>query len=148
MTSRDFMQEALILVKKAATLGEVPVGAVVVKNGEIIGRGYNTRETESSILGHAEINAIGEATAHIGDWRPDDCDLYVTLEPCPMCAGAIINARINRVFFGAYDKVMGSFQSVADFSTMGYPNPPEIHGGILEAECKQLLGDFFEALRK
>ncbi len=148
MSSRDYMVEAIALATKAADLGEVPVGAVVVKNGEIIGRGYNTRETEKSILGHAEINAIREATAHIGDWRLEGCDLYVTLEPCPMCAGAIINARIDRVFFGAYDSVMGSFQSVADFSVLGYPNSPEIHGGILETDCKQLLEDFFEALRK
>ena len=148
MSSRDYMLEAIALATKAADFGEVPVGAVVVKNGEIIGRGYNTRETEKSILGHAEINAIREATVHIGDWRLEGCDLYVTLEPCPMCAGAIINARIGRVFFGAYDSVMGSFQSVADFSVLGYPNSPEIHGGILETDCKQLLEDFFETLRK
>ena len=148
MKNQDYMLEAIALAKKAARLGEVPVGAVVVKNGEIIGRGYNTRETENSILGHAEINAINEATKTLGDWRLDGCDLYVTLEPCPMCAGAIINARIGRVFFGAYDNVMGYFQSVADFSVMGYPNSPEIHGGILEADCKQLLTEFFEVLRK
>lgn len=148
MKNQDYMLEAIALAKKAAQLGEIPVGAVVVKNGEIIGRGYNTRETENSILGHAEINAINEATKTLGDWRLDGCDLYATLEPCPMCAGAIINARIGRVFFGAYDNVMGSFQSVADLSVMGYPNAPEIHGGILEADCKQLLTEFFEVLRK
>ncbi len=148
MRSHDFMREAMSLAKKAQTMGEVPVGAVVVKNGEIIGRGYNTREKENSILGHAEINAINEAVKNIGDWRLEGCDLYVTLEPCPMCAGAIINARIGRVFFGAYDSVMGSFQSVADLSALGYPNSPEIHGGILEDECKKLLQSFFEELRK
>ena len=148
MRSQDFMREAMALADKAAEMGEVPVGAVVVKNGEIIGRGYNTRETENSILGHAEINAINEASKALGDWRLDGCDLYVTLEPCPMCAGAIINARIGRVFFGAYDNVMGSFQSVADFSALGYPNSPEIHGGILEKECKEKLTDFFDSIRK
>lgn len=148
MRSHFFMREAIALAEKAARHHEVPVGAVVVKNGEIIGRGYNTRETEKSILGHAEINAIKEAAKHLGDWRLDGCDIYVTLEPCPMCAGAIINARINRVFFGAYDNVMGSFQSVADLSAVGYPNSPEIHGGILEDECKELLQKFFIDKRK
>lgn len=148
MRSHDFMREAITEAKKAATLGEVPVGAVVVKKDEIIGRGYNTRETENSILGHAELNAINDATNRIGDWRLEGCDIYVTLEPCPMCAGAIINARIGRVFFGAYDNVMGSFQSVADLSALGYPTSPEIHGGILENECKQILTSFFGDLRK
>lgn len=147
MNRSNFMLVAITQAKKAAALGEVPVGAVVVKNGEIIGSGHNTRETENSVVGHAEINAITEAAKNLGDWRLDGCDLYVTLEPCPMCAGAIINARIGRVFFGAYDNVMGSFQSVADFSVLGYPNSPEIHGGILETECKELLQKFFKNKR-
>ena len=147
MKSHEFMKEAIAEAKKASALGEVPVGAVVVKDGKIIGRGYNTRETENSISGHAELNAINNATEYIGDWRLDGCDIYVTLEPCPMCAGAIINARLGRVFFGAYDSVMGSFQSVADLSVLGYPNSPEIHGGILEEDCKELLRNFFADLR-
>lgn len=147
MESHVFMQKAIALAEKAAACGEIPVGAVVVKGGRVIGRGYNTRESENSVTGHAEINAITEATKHLGDWRLDGCDLYVTLEPCPMCAGALINARISRVFFGAYDNVMGSFQSVADFSVLGYPNSPEIHGGILETECKELLQKFFKNKR-
>ncbi len=147
MESHVFMKEAITLAEKAAACGEIPVGAVVVKGGKVIGRGYNTRESENSVTGHAEINAITEATKHLGDWRLDGCDLYVTLEPCPMCAGALINARISRVFFGAYDNVMGSFQSVADFSVLGYPNSPEIHGGILETECKELLQKFFKNKR-
>ena len=148
MTSKDFMLEALALAREAAQKGEVPVGAVVVKKGEIIGRGFNTRETENSVLGHAEINAISDAAKTLGNWRLDGCDIYVTLEPCPMCAGAIINARLGRVFFGAYDNVMGSFDSVTDFSVLGYPNSPEVHGGILEEECRALLTNFFENLRK
>lgn len=148
MTSKDFMLEALALAREAAQKGEVPVGAVVVKKGEIIGRGFNTRETENSVLGHAEINAISDAAKTLGNWRLDGCDIYVTLEPCPMCAGAIINARLGRVFFGAYDNVMGSFDSVTDFSVLGYPNFPEVHGGILEEECRVLLTNFFENLRK
>ena len=148
MTDRDFMTLAIEQAKIAASELEVPVGAVIVRNGEVVSLGRNRREKGRNALAHAELEAIDLACKKLGGWRLWECEMFVTLEPCPMCAGAIINARINRVFFGAYDKVMGSFQSVADFSTMGYPNPPEIHGGILEAECKQLLGDFFEALRK
>ena len=141
------MKVALENAKKAAEIGEVPVGAVVVKDGKIIGSGFNTRETENSVLGHAEINAIEEAAKKIGDWRLEGCDIFVTLEPCPMCAGAIINARFDRVFFGAYDSALGSFGSVADFSALGYPNSPEIHGGIIETECAALLSQFFKNKR-
>ena len=147
MKSHEFMREALALAKKAAEMGEVPVGAVVVSKGEIIGRGYNRRETLASPLSHAEIAAISEAAKSLGSWRLTDCDLYVTLEPCPMCAGAAINARISRVFFGAYDNKAGSFGSLIDLSTVKYNHSPEIHGGILEDECKELLKNFFETLR-
>ncbi len=147
MKNVDFMKIALENAQKAAKNGEVPVGAVVVKGGKIIGSGHNSRETENSILGHAEINAIEEAAKVLGNWRLEGCDIFVTLEPCPMCAGAIINARLDRVFFGAYDSAMGSFGSVADFSALGYPNSPEIHGGIMETECAALLSEFFKKKR-
>ena len=140
---KEAIKEALI----AKQQGEVPVGAVVVKNGEIVGRGYNKRENLLSPLAHAEIEAIHEAAKNLGSWRLTDCDLYVTLEPCPMCAGAIINARISRVFYGAYDSKAGSFGSLCDLSVIKYNSVPEIHGGILEDECKEILSNFFESLR-
>ena len=147
MKATDFMKSALLLGERAAKEGEVPVGAVVVRNGEIIGKGFNKRETRNSPIGHAEIEAIEQAAANLGDWRLKGCDIYVTLEPCPMCAGAIINARIDRVFFGAYDSTSGSFGSVADFSVLGYEYSPEVHGGIMEKECAKLLADFFSKKR-
>ena len=144
------MNNALELAKKAAALGEVPIGAVVVKNGEIIGEGYNLRETNGSILAHAEIMALESAAKKLGDWRLDDCELYVTLEPCPMCAGAIINARIAEVVFGAFDKRMGSAsgESVVNLFSCGYDHKPQVFGGIREEECAKILGDFFKDLRK
>ena len=142
-----FMKEALALAEKAKREGEVPVGAVVVKGDEIIGRGYNKRETLLSPLAHAEIEAIHEAAKTLGSWRLTDCDLYVTLEPCPMCAGAIINSRISRVFYGAYDNKAGSFGTLCDLTLFKYNSTPEIHGGILEDECKEILQSFFENLR-
>ena len=147
MKAAEFMKSALSLGKRAAVEGEVPVGAVVVKGGEIVGRGFNKRETHNSPIGHAEIEAIHNAAKNLGDWRLNGCDIYVTLEPCPMCAGAIINARIDRVFFGAYDSTSGSFGSVADFSVLGYEYSPEVHGGIMEKECAKLLSDFFSEKR-
>lgn len=146
----DFMNNALELAKKAAALGEVPIGAVVVKNGEIIGEGYNLRETNGSILAHAEIMALESAAKKLGDWRLDGCELYVTLEPCPMCAGAIINARIAEVVFGAFDKRMGSAsgESVVNLFSCGYDHKPQVFGGIREEECAKILGDFFKDLRK
>lgn len=147
MKSEIYMNRALALAKEAGEAGEVPVGAVVVKNGEIIGEGKNCRESENSPLGHAELMALLNAAKHLGDWRLNDCDIYVTLEPCLMCAGAIINSRINRVFFGAFDSVLGSFGSKADFSVMGYGSSPEIHAGIKEKECKEILQDFFKNKR-
>lgn len=144
------MNNALELAKKAAALGEVPIGAVVVKNGEIIGEGYNLRETNGSILAHAEIMALESAAKKLGDWRLDGCELYVTLEPCPMCAGAIINARIAEVVFGAFDKRMGSAsgESVVNLFSCGYDHKPQVFGGIREEECAKILGDFFKDLRK
>lgn len=141
------MQKAIELAKASASEGEVPVGAVVVKDGEIVGKGRNRREIGKNALYHAEIEAIDNACKELGGWRLWQCDLYVTLEPCPMCAGAIINSRIKNVYFGAYDKKAGSFGSVADFNTLPYNHKPQIYGGIMEEECASLLSDFFKKLR-
>ena len=150
MSYNIFMSEAISLAKKAEEIGEVPVGAVVVKRktGEIIGRGYNTREKNKSPLAHAEIMAIKQASEALCGWRLSGCDLYVTLEPCPMCAGAIINSRIERVFFGAYDLKAGSVCSVQNMFSFPYNFSPEFFGGIMEDECKTILQDFFKKLRK
>lgn len=144
----NFMEEALRLAKQSFDEGEVPVGAVVVKDGEIVGRGRNRRENGKNALFHAEISAIDEACRNLGGWRLWQCEMYVTLEPCPMCAGAIINSRIKKVTFGAYDKKAGSFGSVVDFNTLPYNHKPQIEGGIDETECSELLSLFFEQLRE
>lgn len=144
----NFMEEALRLAKKSFDEGEVPVGAVVVKDGVIVGRGRNRRENGKNALLHAEISAIDEACRNLGGWRLWQCDMYVTLEPCPMCAGAIINSRIKKVTFGAYDKKAGSFGSVVDFNSLPYNHKPQIEGGIDEEECSNLLSLFFEQLRE
>ncbi len=144
----DFMQRAIELARISAAEGEVPVGAVVVKNGVIVGEGRNRRELGKNALFHAEIQAIDEACGALGGWRLWECDIYVTLEPCPMCAGAIINSRIKRVFFGARDPKAGSFGSVADFNALAYNHKPEVNGGICGEECAALLTDFFKELRK
>lgn len=146
---KEFMLEALALAKATAQNGEVPVGAVVVKNGEIIGRGCNRRETDKDATAHAEVVAIREACMAEGNWHLDGCELYVTLEPCPMCAGAIINSRIKTVVFGAFDKKAGSAskESVVDLFSLGYNHRPEIFCGICEAECAGLLTEFFEDKR-
>lgn len=142
------MEEALLLAKQSFDEGEVPVGAVVVKDGEIVGRGRNRRENGKNALFHAEISAIDEACSNLGGWRLWQCEMYVTLEPCPMCAGAIINSRIKKVTFGAYDKKAGSFGSVVDFNDLPYNHKPQIEGGIDEKECSELLSLFFEQLRE
>ena len=147
MEDREFMEEALRLAAEAAAEGEVPVGCVIVRNGQIVGRGRNRRETEKNALGHAEIEAIGDACKNLGGWRLWDCDLYVTLEPCPMCAGAIINARIPRVVFGAEDKKCGACGSVCDLFSMNFNHRPRVEKGLLEAEATALLTDFFRQLR-
>lgn len=143
-----FMERAIELAKISALEGEVPVGAVVVKNNEIVGEGRNRRELGKNALYHAELEAIDDACKKLGGWRLWQCDLYVTLEPCPMCAGAIINARIKRVFFGAYDKKAGSFGSVADFNLIAYNHKPEIISGVMEDICSSMLTDFFKNLRR
>ncbi len=148
--NKKFMEEALTLAKSAAEMGDVPVGAVVVKNGKIIGRGYNFRETKNDPTAHAEIVAIRKAAETLGNWHLDDCEIYVTLEPCPMCAGAIINSRIKTVVFGAFDKKAGSASSdsVIDLFSLPYNHKPEVFCGICEKECAKLLTDFFEEKRK
>lgn len=149
-TDKEYMLEALELARYAATLGEAPIGAVVVKksSGEIIGRGYNRREVDKSPLAHAEIMALDEASKTLGGWRVVDSVLYVTLEPCPMCAGAIINSRIDGVVFGAYDKKAGSCGSVVNLFELPYNHKPELLGGIMEKECAEILSRFFKKLRE
>lgn len=142
------MTRAIELAKEAAAEGEIPVGAVIAKNGEIIAEGKNSREKEKNALGHAEIQAIDSACKALGQWRLEDCVLYVTLEPCPMCTGAIINARIKKVVYGAYDLKAGSVDSVINLFSLPYNHKPEIHAGFMENECKSLMSDFFEQIRK
>ena len=141
------MKLAITEAQKAAEKGEVPVGAVIVKNGEVIATGYNLREEKQNALSHAEIEAINLACQQIGSWRLDDCELYVTLEPCPMCTGAIINARIKTVIFGAYDSKMGCMDSVINLCDYPFNHHPEIYGGIMEDECLAVLQNFFKKLR-
>ena len=147
MTDRDYMAQALSLAAEAAAEGEVPVGAVIVRNGEMIASGRNRRETGKNALYHAELEAIDAACKKLGGWRLPGCTLYVTLEPCPMCAGAIINARIDRVVFGASDPKAGSVGSVTDLFTFPYNWKPEVRAGCMEDECAALLKEFFKKLR-
>lgn len=146
----DYMERALELAQEAFEDGEVPVGAVVVKKstGEIIGEGRNRRETEKNALAHAELYAIDDACRRLGGWRLPDCAIYVTLEPCPMCCGAIINSRIDDVYFGAYDKKSGSVESVQRMFDFPYNHKPTVYGGISEHECSQKLSEFFRMLRE
>lgn len=149
MTEQEkFMKHALGRAATAARYGETPVGAVIVRDGRIIAGGRNRRETGKNALYHAEIAAIDAACRKLGGWRLVGCDLYVTLEPCPMCAGAIIASRIEHVYFGAYDKKAGSFGSITDLNAVGYNHRPEVVGGILEKECATVLSDFFKNLRR
>lgn len=141
------MKRAIALAQISAAEGEVPVGAVVVKDNVIVGEGRNRRELGKNALYHAETEAIDNACKALGGWRLWQCEMYVTLEPCPMCAGAIINSRIKKVTFGAYDKKAGSFGSVVNFNDLPYNHKPEIEGGVDEAECAVLLTDFFKRLR-
>ena len=148
MDDKYFMEQALSLAKEAAAHGEVPVGCVIVRKGEIVGRGRNRRESAKTALGHAEIGAIADACKNLGGWRLWECDLYVTLEPCPMCAGAIINARIPRVVVGAKDEKYGACGSVCDLFSMEFNHHPEVEFGLLEEQSKGLLTDFFKNLRE
>lgn len=148
MEHEDYMREALALAREAAAHGEVPVGCVIVRGGEIVGRGRNRREELQSTASHAEMEAIADANARLGSWRLDDCALYVTLEPCPMCAGAIINARIPRVYYGARDAAMGACGGVLNLFMERFPNTPALVGGVLADECRAVLEDFFRGLRR
>ena len=142
------MERALELAREAADEGEVPVGAVVVRNGEIVGEGRNRREKAKNALSHAELEAIGNACKALGGWRLWECELYVTLEPCPMCAGAIVNARIPQIFFGAYDIKNGCVGSVANILELPLAFHPKYEGGVMEQECSAILTEFFKQLRK
>ena len=148
MDERIFMEAALELAKEAFADGEVPVGCVIVRNGEIVGRGRNRRETAKTALGHAEIEAIADACTNLGGWRLWECTLYVTLEPCPMCAGAIINARIPKVVYGASDDKCGACGSVCDLFAMDFNHHPQVVTGVREAESRGLLTEFFKNLRQ
>lgn len=150
MGNRDvyFMNIALELAKKAGESGEVPVGAVIVdKNGDIVAKAYNLRETQKNAVAHAELIAIENACDILGGWRLSGCTLYVTLEPCPMCAGAIVNSRIDRVVFGAYDMQAGCCGSVANFNSYPFNHSFEILGGVMEDECREVLTAFFNKKR-
>ena len=143
-----FMMEALDLAREAADRDEVPVGAVVVRDGKIIGRGYNLRESRASATAHAEVLAIEQACRAIGSWRLDECTLYVTMEPCPMCAGAIINSRIKKVVFGCKDAFAGCLGSVIDFNCYPFNHSFSIESGVCAEESKELLSKFFKDKRK
>ncbi len=148
MDHERWMREALRLADEAAGAGEVPVGCVVVRGDAVLGRGRNRREEQRSPLAHAEVLAIREACRALGDWRLEDCGLYVTLEPCPMCAGAILNARLKWVCYGARDAKTGSLGSVLNLFEENYGYRPAVYGGILEEECLRRMQDFFRLLRQ
>ncbi len=142
-----FMRAALDEAEKARALGEVPIGAVIVRNGEIVSAAHNLRETDKNAAAHAELLAIERACEALSTWRLSDCTLYVTLEPCPMCAGAIINARIRRVVFGSFDEKAGACGSVCNLFAMPFNHRPTLSGGVEEEKCTELLQNFFKQLR-
>ncbi|MCM1299872.1 MAG: tRNA adenosine(34) deaminase TadA [Firmicutes bacterium] len=145
----EMMLKAIDLAKEAAKLGECPVGAIIIdKEGNIIGEGYNRRESDNSPTAHAEILAIEAAAKHLGSWRLSDCTMYVTLEPCPMCAGAVINSRLKRIVYGAFDDKGGACASVVNLFEMPFNHKPLVRSRVLERECGELLKDFFQHLRK
>ncbi len=141
------MLKAICLAKKAAEAGEVPVGAVIVKENKIIAEGYNKREVRQNALSHAETEAINAACEALSSWRLDGCTMYVTLEPCPMCTGAIMASRVERVVFGAYDEKGGAMGSVCNLCEMPFMNKPQIIGGFMSKECAAVLTEFFGSLR-
>lgn len=148
MEHEEYMRQALELARLAMAEGEVPVGCVIVRDGAVVGRGRNRRETAQTALGHAELEAIAQACRTLGGWRLAGCALYVTLEPCPMCAGAILNARVSRVYFGARDREMGACGGVMNLFMEDFPHPPALVGGVLEEECARVLREFFRGLRE
>ena len=143
-----WMHQALLEAKKAAALGEIPVGAVIVRDEQVIARAHNRRELDQDAMAHAEELCIQQACRELNSWRLSGCTLYVTLEPCPMCSGAIINSRLDRVVYGAKDDKAGCAGSVADLFVMPFNHTPVIRSGILEEECAAVLSEFFETLRK
>lgn len=143
-----YMREALLEAQEALRLGEVPVGAVVVYNGEIVARACNRRETDRMATAHAELLAIEQACRALGGWRLTDCTLYVTLEPCPMCAGAIVNARVGRVVYGAKDARAGAMGSLLNVNAYPLNHKPELTVGVLADECAAVLREFFESRRR
>ena len=147
MSHSEFMNEALILAKNAEKHGDVPVGAVIVYENKIIAKGQNMREKDKNSLAHAEIEAISCACRHLDSKYLTDCTLYVTLEPCPMCTGAIINSRIKTVVFGAYDEKAGCMGTLTDITALPFNHKPEIIGGYMEKECSEMMSKFFEKLR-
>lgn len=147
MTDRDYMEQAYAHACKAYNKNEVPVGAIIVRNGEVIATGQNNREETGDATGHAETLAIRRACEKLGTWRLDDCELYVTLEPCPMCMGAIINSRINRVVFGAKDAKAGACGSVINLNNYPFNHKPDIVSGVMSEECQEILSNFFSNKR-
>ena len=144
-----FMNEALKEAKKAEIFGEVPIGAVIVKNGIIIGRGHNTRELTEQVVGHAEINAIVDASLKLGSWRLTQCSIYVTIEPCPMCTGAIYQSRIESIYYGASDKKAGACGSIFNlFDHVGLNHYCTVHSGVLENQCREIIESFFKKKRR
>ena len=149
MTSEDYMRRALVLARRALSTGDVPVGCVVADaDGAIIGEGWNRREAEGDALAHAEVEAIRSACRRRGGWNLHGCTLYVTLEPCPMCAGPIINARLKSVCYGARDEKAGACGSVLNLFMEDFNHKPRLYGGVLREECAALLQEFFHTLRK
>lgn len=148
MDHEGYMRQALDLAREAAECGEVPVGCVIVRGDRVVGRGRNRREEKQHTQSHAEMEAIRQANEALGSWRLDECTLYVTLEPCPMCAGAILNARIPRVYYGVRDREMGACGGVLNLFMEDFPQRPALVGGILEEQCRGVLTDFFRQLRK
>lgn len=148
MDKYDFMRLALEQAKLSADEGEVPVGAVVVRNGEVVSYGRNRREKEKNALCHAEIEAIDKACKALGGWRLWECEMYVTLEPCPMCAGAIINSRLKKVTYGAKDYKNGAVESVTEMFSLPFTYKPETESGVLGEECSNMLSEFFKNLRE
>lgn len=148
-TDEKFMKQALLQAKKAKEIGEVPIGCVIVQDGKVIGRGYNRRNTDKSTLSHAEITAIRKASKKLNDWRLEDCTLYVTLEPCQMCAGAIVQARVKEVVIGAMNPKAGCAGSILNLFTMKqFNHQVQTTYGVCEEECSQILKQFFAGLRK
>ena len=147
MDHEYYMKEALMLAQEAAAQDEVPVGCVIVKDGQIIGRGRNRREEKQAVSSHAEMEAMAQANEYLRSWRLDGCTMYVTLEPCPMCAGAILNARLDRVYYGARDEAMGACGGVLNLFMEDFPHHPQLVGGVLADECRGVLQNFFRNLR-